>query len=72
MVGVERGIVALYSLLIIEKGSSPFNFQSNKPFLKFLRQQMAISKFISDGYRDSSMRVCVCGGVYPPFDRSES
>ena len=38
MVGVGGGLVALQSLLTSEKGTSHFNFQSNEPFLKFLRQ----------------------------------
>jgi hypothetical protein len=37
-VGVRGGVVALQSLSIIKKGTSPLNFQSNEPFLKFLRQ----------------------------------
>ena len=37
--GRERGIVALKSLSTIKKGTSPFNFQSNEPFLKFLLRQ---------------------------------
>ena len=36
--GCGRGLVALQSLLTIKKGISPFNFQSNVPFLNFLRE----------------------------------
>jgi hypothetical protein len=38
-VGVKGGLVALQSLSTIKKGTSPLNFQSNEPFLKFLRQR---------------------------------
>ena len=38
MVGMGGVLVALQSLLTIEKGPSPFNYQLNKPFFKFLRQ----------------------------------
>ena len=33
-----RGLVALQLLSNIKKGTNCFNFQSNEPFLKFLRQ----------------------------------
>jgi len=36
--GRGRGLVALLSLSTIKKGTSCFNFWSNEPFLKFLRQ----------------------------------
>jgi hypothetical protein len=38
-VGVEGALVAFQSLLTIKKGPSHLNFQSNEPFLKFLRQR---------------------------------
>ena len=41
-VGLERGLVALQSLLKVTKGTGPFDFQSNELFSKFLRQKMAI------------------------------
>ena len=34
--GRGGGLVALQSLLTIKKGTSPLNFQSNEPCLKFL------------------------------------
>ena len=37
----------------------PFNFQSNELFSKFLRKQMAISKFLSDTFRENGR----CGRV---------
>ena len=46
----KRGLIALQSLLTNKKRPSPFTFQLNKPFLKFLWQQMAISKFLSYVY----------------------
>ena len=36
----EGGLVALQSLSTIKKGTSPLNFQSNEPFLKFLQQRL--------------------------------
>ena len=39
MVGVGGELAALQSLWTIEKGTSPFNFQSNWPFSKFLRYE---------------------------------
>ena len=38
MGGRGRGWVALQSLLTNIKGTSPFNFLSNEPYLKFLRK----------------------------------
>ena len=40
IVVVEGVLVAFQSLLTIKKGTSHFNFQSNEPFLKFLRQRV--------------------------------
>jgi hypothetical protein len=34
----ESGLVALQSLLTVKNGTIPFNFQSNEPFSKLLRQ----------------------------------
>ena len=34
------GLVALQLLSTIKKGTSPLNFQSNEPVLKFLRQHL--------------------------------
>jgi hypothetical protein len=34
-VGLRGGLVALHSLSTIKKGTNPFNFQSNEPFLSF-------------------------------------
>ena len=39
-VGVRGRLVALKSLSTIKKGIRPLNFQSNQPFLKFLRQRV--------------------------------
>ena len=44
MVGAGGGLVAVQSVSTINKGASPFNFQSNELFSKFPRQQMAIKK----------------------------
>ena len=54
------GLVTLQSLLTIKKGTGPLNYQSNELFLKFLRQQMAISKFLSDAFG----KIRGVGGVY--------
>ena len=43
--GVEGGCLALQSLSTAIK-AGPFNFQPNELFSTFLRQQMAISKFL--------------------------
>jgi hypothetical protein len=40
IVGVRGGLVALQLLSSIKKSTSPFNFQSSEPFLKFLRQHL--------------------------------
>ena len=45
-----------------KKGTSPLNYRSNEPFSKFLRQQMAISKFRSDKFRESTRFGC---GIHP-------
>ena len=63
IVGVWGGLVALQSLLIIKKGNGSFNFLSNKLFLKFLRQQMAISKFLSDAFLENASFFFFLGGV---------
>ena len=52
--GCGKGLVALQSLSTIKKGTRPFNFQSNEPFLEFLRQQIALSKFLSDAFRENT------------------
>ena len=65
--GRRSGVVALQSLFINKKGTSPFNFQSNEPFSKFLRQQMNISKFLSDIFRDKTRL-----GGHTTFDHSQS
>ena len=62
--GRGRGFVALKSFLTIKKGTSPFNFQSNELFLKFLWQQMAISTFPSDTFWEDTRRG---SGVYTPW-----
>ena len=68
LMGMGGGLVTLQPLLINKNGTSPFNFQSNEPFSKFLRQQMAIKKLsircISGKYE--------VGGGNPPFGHSES
>ena len=56
IVGVGGGLVALISLSTIKEGTSPLNFQSNETFLEFLRQQIAMSKFLSDTYRENTRR----------------
>ena len=58
--GEEGRLVALQSLSTNEKDTSPSNVQSNEPFSKFLRQQIAISKFISRCI-SGKYQVCVCG-----------
>ena len=68
MVGVWGGLVILQSFLTIIKDSSPFNFQLNELFSKFLRQQMAISKLVS-AFREKYEK---WGGGYPNSDHSES
>ena len=70
MVGVGGGLIALQSLSIIKKGTNPFNSQLNEPYSKFLRQQMTISKCLSDAFRENT-RLWGVGG-YPPSDHSES
>ena len=69
MVGEGEVLFALQSLLTIKKGLSPFNFQSNELFSKFLRQQMAISQFLSEAFRENARFE---GGGYSPSDHSES
>ena len=61
-----RGLAALRSLLTNKKGTSPFNFQSNEPFLKFLQQQMTIPKFLSDAFQENTR--CRGGrGIHTPI-----
>ena len=61
--------MALQSLSPIKNNTNPFNFESNKPFSKFLRQQMAGSKFLSDTFRENTK----CGrGGHLPSDHCES
>ena len=43
--GREKGVVALELLVIIMKGTSPFDFQSNELFSKFSRQQSTSDEF---------------------------
>ena len=43
--GREKGVVELESLVIIMKGASPFDFQSNELFSKFSRQQLTSDEF---------------------------
>ena len=69
MMGMGEGLAALQSLLHIKKSTSPFNYQSNDLFPKFLRQQVAISKFLSGAFRENAE---VLGGRGPPFYYSES
>ena len=45
MMGVGGGLIPLQSLSKIQNGTGSFNFQSKELLSKFLRQQMAISKF---------------------------
>ena len=45
--------------------NSLFNFQSNEPFMKFLRQQITIAKFLSDILQKNAK--CVWEGVRPPI-----
>ena len=69
--GGGGGLVALQSLLTNKKDTSPSNIQSNEPFLKFPRQQMAISKFLIDVFRENTKCLCVWGegggvrGIHP-------
>ena len=68
--GSGEGLVTLQLILSIRKGTSPFHFQSNEPFSKFLQRQMTILKFLSHAFRENKrcLCVCVCGGGYPPSD----
>ena len=60
------GLVALQSLLTIKKDMRTLYFQSNEPFPKFQRQQMATSKFLSDAFQENTR--CVGDGViHPPI-----
>ena len=68
MNGVRGSLAALQSLFTFQKSTSIFNLQSNELFLKFPRQQMAISKFLSDEFQENPR----CGGGYPPSNHSES
>ena len=72
MMDAVRGLVALQSLSTIKKGIRPFNLQSIEPFSKLLRQQMGISNFLSDAFRENQgVRLCG-GGEYTPSHHSES
>ena len=53
IMGVGGALFVLQSLLTIKKGTDPFNLQLNELFLKFLRQQMVISKFITDPFGEN-------------------
>ena len=53
------------STLTIKMGTSPFNFPSNELILKFLRQQMSISKFISDVFQKNTRCWGEGGGTHP-------
>ena len=59
------GVVALQSLLTNKKDTIPFNFQSNEPFSKFLRQQRTISKFLSHALREN-LRLGGVGVIHTP------
>ena len=54
-----EGLVGLQSLLTNKKGTSPFNFQSNKPLSKVPKTKMVIWRFLSDTFR-KNMR---CGEI---------
>ena len=54
---------ALQLLSTVEKDTDTFNFQSNELFSKFLRQQKAISKFLSDAFRENTR----CRAYLPSF-----
>ena len=69
ILGVGGGFVALQTLPTIKKDTNPFSFQSNEPFSKFLLQQIAILKFLSDIFQE---KYEVWGGRYLPFHHSES
>ena len=47
------------------EGASPFNFKPNEPFLKFLRQQLAITKFLPDALWENTRYVG--RGIHPPI-----
>ena len=64
MMGVRGRLVALQTISTIKKGTSPFNFQSNGSFSKFLRQHVTISEYLPDASQESTKCMCVCvGGV---------
>jgi len=44
------GLVALQSLSTIKNGTNPFNFQSNEPVLKFLRQRLLQKPYMPPGH----------------------
>ena len=67
MTGVVGGWLHLQSVSTIKRDTSPFNFQSNVIFLKFLQQPMAISNFISDVFREITR--CEGGGGYLLSDK---
>ena len=50
-----------------KKGTIPINVKLNDLFSKFLRQQMAISKFSLDTFWENTKCVCACGGRVSSF-----
>ena len=50
MVLVGEELVAFQSLSTTEKCTSPFNLQSNEPFLKFLRQSFHKKRYTPQGH----------------------
>ena len=65
MVGLGGRLVALQLLSTIKKGTSPFSFQLNEPFSKFVRHQIPISKFLSEKLRENTR--FRGGGIHPPI-----
>ena len=61
--GPGRWVMPSNHFRLLQEDTGPFNFQSNELFLKFLRQQMAISKLKSDAFRENKRYVG--GGIRP-------
>ena len=66
IVGAGGGLGAPRSLSSMKKNTSPLNFQYNELFSMFLLEQMAISEFLSDKFRENTRF-----GGYRPSDHFE-
>ena len=62
------GFFTLHSLFTTKKDTGPFNFQSNELFSQFLRQKMAVTKFLLYGFLENKR----CGGmlIHPPVPQN--